>query len=60
MPQPIGKPPTQCICLVLTQRVLVFILANVKVQVESPGDAHTVTSTQTFQEDSGVFFVGWS
>lgn len=60
MPHLTGKLPTWSIHLDLIQRVLVFILANIKVQVDSLGDVHTVISPRYSSKMLDIFFVGWS
>ena len=60
MPHLTGKLPTWSIHLDFIQRVLVFILANIKVQVDSLGDVHTVISPRYSSKMLDIFFVGWS
>lgn len=56
MPQLAGQHLTLPVGLGSTQRTLVCSVANLKDQVESPGEAHTVSLTQRVQYGSGLRF----
>lgn len=56
MPQLAREHPTLSVGLGFTQRTLVCSLANIKDQVECPGDAYTVPYTQRGQYGAGLPF----